>query len=158
MNRKPFALTAVAAMSLFLGACATDSGYYDTRYDDSRNNDRRAYREVRCDNCGRVERIQRFDGRGESSGGGAVIGAIVGGVAGNQIGDGSGRTAATVAGAVAGGIVGNEIEKNRNSDGFELYIRTDDGRAIIARQNDLNGIREGDRVQVRGDRAYLLRR
>lgn len=147
-----------ASLALLLGACASDGGYYDARGSDSRYDDDRGYREVRCDNCGRVERIERFRGRGDSTGAGAVIGAVVGGVAGNQVGDGSGRTAATVAGAVAGGIVGNEIEKNRNADGFELYIRTDDGRAIIARQNDLNGIREGDRVQVRGDNAYLLRR
>ncbi len=157
MNRTAPVLLA-ASLSLLLGACASDSGYYDARGDDGRYGDRGDYREVRCDNCGRVERIQQVRGRGDSSGAGAVIGAVVGGVAGNQIGDGDGRTAATVAGAVAGGIVGNEIEKNRNSDGFELYIRTDDGRAIIARQNDLNGIREGDRVEVRGDRAYLLRR
>ena len=146
-----------ASLALLLSACASDSGYYDARGDDTRYDDRREYREVRCDNCGRVERIERFRGRGNSSGAGAVIGAVVGGVAGNQIGDGDGRTAATVAGAVGGGIVGNEIEKNRNSDGYELYVRTDDGRAVVAHQNDLNGIREGDRVQVRGDKAYLLR-
>lgn len=152
MNRLPNSIAA-ASLALVLGACATDSGYYDTRYDD-----RRDYRAVRCDNCGRVERIERFVGRGESTGTGAVIGAVVGGVAGNQIGDGSGRTAATVAGAVAGGVIGNEIEKNRDRDGFEVYVRTDDGRRLITRQNSLEGIREGDRVQVRGDRAYLLRR
>lgn len=152
MNRLP-SLFAAASLSLVIGACATDSGYYDTRYDEGRE-----YRDARCDNCGSVERIERFSGRGESTGAGAVIGAVVGGVAGNQIGDGSGRTAATVAGAVAGGVIGNEIEKNRNSDGFELYVRTDDGRTLITRQGDLDGIREGDRVQVRGDRAYLLRR
>lgn len=156
MNRAPALLA--GSLSLLLAACASDTGYYDARGNDGRYSERREYREVRCDNCGRVERIQQFGGRGETSGAGAVIGAVVGGVAGNQVGDGSGRTAATVAGAVAGGIVGNEIEKNRNNDGFELYIRTDDGRAIIARQDDLNGIREGDRVQVRGERAYLLRR
>ncbi len=158
MNRLP-TLLAAASMSLVLGACATDSGYYDARYDDRRDyRQAQDYRQVRCENCGRVERIQRFVGRGDSSGAGAVIGAVVGGVAGNQIGDGSGRTAATVAGAVAGGVIGNEIEKNRDSDGFEIYVRTDDGRRLITRQNDLAGIREGDRVQVRGDRAYLLRR
>ncbi|MEO6065286.1 MAG: glycine zipper 2TM domain-containing protein [Lysobacterales bacterium] len=156
MKRTAPALLA-ASLSLLLGACASDSGYYDARGPESRYSDHRDHRETRCDNCGRVERIQRYNGRGDSSGAGAVIGAVVGGVAGNQIGDGDGRTAATVAGAVAGGVIGNEIEKNRNNDGFELYIRTDDGRAIIARQNDLNGIREGDRVQVRGDHAYLLR-
>lgn len=156
MKRTAPALLA-ASLSLLLGACASDSGYYDARGEDSRYDDRRDYQETRCDNCGRVERIERFRGRGDSTGAGAVIGAVVGGVAGNQVGDGSGRTAATVAGAVAGGVIGNEIEKNRNADGFELYVRTDDGRAVIARQNDLNGIREGDRVQVRGDRAYLLR-
>lgn len=148
-------LIAAASLSLLLGACATDYGYRDSRYDDRRGYGGSQY--VRCANCGVVERIARGYGSGESSGGGAVLGAVVGGLVGNQIGSGDGRTVATVAGAVAGGVAGNEIEKNRNSDAFELYIRTDDGRAIIARQRDLNGIREGDRVEVRSGRAYRLR-
>src|SRR5688500_9508060 len=103
---------AAVAGTLMLSACATD-GYYarddyyypdanrvDGRYVDRYDSVRYDDRYARCFDCGRVERIERVDGDGRTSGAGAVAGAVVGGLVGNQIGSGSGRTAATVGGAV----------------------------------------------------------
>lgn len=146
----------LAATSL-LGACATDSGYYDSRYDGYDRYDR-SYRGyvARCDRCGVVTRIDHYRGSGRSSGGGAVAGAVVGGVLGSNVGSGDGRRAATVAGAVLGGIAGNEMERNSNRrGGYELQVRLDNGRRIRVQQRDLAGIREGDRVVVDGSRVRL---
>jgi outer membrane lipoprotein SlyB len=137
-----------------LSGCATDSGYSNDRYSSAYDRDNRY---VRCDRCGEVTRIERFEGERRSSGGGAVVGAVVGGVLGSNVGSGDGRRAATVAGAVVGGIAGNEIERNRNGrDVFELTVRMDDGRRVRIEQRDLSGIREGDRVIVDGGRARLM--
>ena len=161
---------AAVAGTLMLSACATDGYYaredayyperdarYVDRYDDRRYDDRRYDdRYARCFDCGRVERIERTDGDGRTSGAGAVAGAVVGGLVGNQIGSGSGRTAATVGGAVLGGIAGNEIEENANEGRYDIYIRMNDGRRVVVSQRDLNGVREGSPVRVEGGRARLI--
>ena len=157
MNTTPRFLM-VSIFALTLTACAssgpryTDSGYNNSRgYSNVNRNDY-----ARCYDCGTVERIERTYGERTSSGGGAILGGIVGGVLGNQVGSGSGRKAATVAGAIAGGVAGNNIEKNNNSaQMYELFLRMDDGRRIVLSQRDLRGIREGSRIQVRGNSARL---
>lgn len=154
---KRISLLVGGIVPLLFAACATDYGRSESGYYDRGDYNRGSYADTQCRNCGVVERIERGYGDRRTSGGGAVAGAVIGGLVGNQIGSGDGRKVATVAGAVAGGIAGNNIERNRNSDGFAIYVRTDDGRAIIARQQDLNGVREGDRVVVRGSRVYLMR-
>jgi outer membrane lipoprotein SlyB len=139
----------VCALAMGLGACATSPGYYERG---SYGGNDYAY----CQSCGVVERIEQYYGERRSSGGGAVAGAIIGGVLGNQIGSGSGRAAATAAGAIAGGVAGNQIEKNtRGSVRYDLFVRMDDGRRIVLSQRDLRGIREGSRIQVRGNSARL---
>lgn len=131
------------------GYATRDSGYARSGYG--------GYRSVSCYDCGRVTHIERVYGRGETSGGGAVLGAVVGGVLGNQIGSGSGRRAATAAGAIAGGLAGNEMERRRRSEAhYEVHVRTDDDRRMVVVQRRLDGIRVGDRVRVVGDRAELL--
>jgi outer membrane lipoprotein SlyB len=141
---------AVVAMSLILAACASPGGYSSRGYGGSDGY-------ARCYDCGTVERVERVYGEGRASGGGAVLGGIVGGVLGSQVGSGSGRDAATVAGAIAGGVAGHNVEQNRNAASqYELFVRMDDGRRIVVRQRDLDGIREGAYVRVNGNRARLL--
>lgn len=134
------------AISVLLTACA--SGGYGYRDD---------YRYSRCQDCGVVERIEvaRY-GDGRTSGGGAVAGAIIGGIVGSQIGSGSGRDAATVAGAIAGGVAGNKIESDQKArDVYAIFVRMDDGRRRVYEQRDLQGLREGDRVEIRQGRVRL---
>lgn len=133
----------ILALAL-LAACATPPRHYDDGYRNA------------CRNCGTIDRIERVYGERATTGGGAVLGAIIGGALGNQVGKGDGRKAATVAGAVAGGVVGNKIEQDqRNAPRFEIFVRMDDGRRLVVEQATLDGLREGDYVQIVGNRARL---
>ena len=130
---------------LTLAACATPPRYYNDGYRSA------------CNNCGTIERIERVYGERETTGGGAVLGAIIGGALGNQVGKGDGRKAATVAGAVIGGVIGNEAEKDQRSrPRFEIFVQMDDGRRLVVEQPTLDGLREGDCVQIVGNRARLF--
>ena len=143
--RSRLLMLCVAAVSL--GACATGPGYYpEDRYDDGYSS--------ACRNCGTVEKIERVYGERPTSGGGAVLGALIGGALGNQVGKGDGRKAATIAGAVAGGIIGNNAEKNeRSAPRFEIFVQMDDGRRLVVEQPSLDGLRDGDRVELINGRA-----
>ncbi|MEO7199145.1 MAG: glycine zipper 2TM domain-containing protein [Dokdonella sp.] len=143
--------------TLSLAACATGPGYYGGDY--RSQSDRNYYNQRGCNTCGEVTSVQRTYLREGTSGGGAVLGAIVGGVLGNTVGRGDGRQAATVAGAVAGGFAGNAIERNQGQGGHEGYlieIRLDDGRYAQVTQERTNGLRRGDRVVIRNNRAQPL--
>ncbi len=130
---------------LTLAACATPPRYYNDGYRSA------------CNNCGTIQRIERVYGERETTGGGAVLGAIIGGALGNQVGKGDGRKAATVAGAVIGGAIGNEAEKEQRSrPRFEIFVQMDDGRRLVVEQPTLDGLREGDYVQIVGNRARLF--
>lgn len=130
---------------LALAACATPPRYYNDGYRSA------------CNNCGTIQRIERVYGERETTGGGAVLGAIIGGALGNQVGKGDGRKAATVAGAVIGGAIGNEAEKDQRSrPRFEIFVQMDDGRRLVVEQPTLDGLREGDYVQIVGNRARLF--
>lgn len=149
-----------------LAGCASGSGYsahdghagraYDDRYEDGYDE-----RDARCDDCGRVERIERHRGDGHASGAGALTGAltgaVVGGALGNQVGSGSGRTAATVAGAVLGGVAGNAIEEDARAGArYDVFVRLQDGRRLIVTQRELAGVREGSYVRIVGGRVRLM--
>lgn len=111
----------------------------------------------RCANCGVVEGIERVYADRQTTGAGAVVGGIIGGVLGNQVGSGSGRRAATAAGAIAGGVAGNAIERDvRSAPRYEIYVRMDDGRRLVVTQSELQGIRQGAAVQIRGNQIVLL--
>jgi outer membrane lipoprotein SlyB len=144
----------IAAVSLALvaGGCASDPYYGDPRYvEPSRAvySAPAAYSEE-----GRVVAIDTVRDN-HTSGAGAVVGGIVGGVIGHQIGSGRGNTAATIAGAGAGALAGNEIEKRHDDGGaYRVVVRTRDGREATFMQNDLNGLRVGDRVRIDGGRLY----
>lgn len=130
---------------LTLAACATPPRYYNDGYRSA------------CNNCGTIERIERVYGERETTGGGAVLGAIIGGALGNQVGKGDGRKAATVAGAVIGGAIGNAAEKDQRSrPRYEIFVQLDDGRRLVVEQPTLDGLREGDYVQIVGNRVRLF--
>lgn len=157
-----FAILFSSLLALGLSACATSSPYSDRGYarhgDSSYQNDDRGYAQ-RCNNCGFVERIER-NGRGRTSGGGAVAGAIIGGAVGNQVGSGDGRKAATVAGAIIGGIAGNKVERDRSRryDSYDILVDMDKGGSRWITQRELRGVREGSRVEVVRGHVYLRRR
>ena len=130
------------------------------RYYDDRDGRYEYARYERCNSCGEVIDINRFyDERRKSSSsgtGGAVVGAIVGGLLGNQVGGGTGKKVATVAGAVAGGVAGKRIAENRSGgsgDWYEVIVRMDTGRRVVLQQDELDGVRIGDRVAVSGGKA-----
>lgn len=103
---------------------------------------------------GTVAQIETLQGRGRTSGAGAILGAVVGGVLGNQVGGGSGRAAATVLGAVGGGVAGNAIEGRGNNtgpvEGYRLIINMDQGGQRVYEVASPGDLRNGDRVRVNG--------
>ena len=153
---KPQYLGAALAAAL-VAACASDDRVGYAQQPAYYNSAPRAYY---GDNAyadyARVVAIDVERASGGSSGAGAVIGGIAGGVLGHQLGSGRGNDAATVAGAIGGAVVGNEVEKRRASgERYRVTVRFRDGREATYVQNDLNGIRVGDRVRVEGDHLAL---
>lgn len=141
-----------AALACTLAACATNGGY---AYGPPVGNPRQ---DVRCYDCGTVDRIVTVYGDSSTRGGGALLGGIVGGVLGNQVGKGDGRTAATVAGAVGGAVLGNQIEKNaKSAPTYDVYIHMDNGDKIVINQRDASRIGVGSYVRVSNNRVLPLR-
>ena len=149
---RPFA--ALVAAGAILGGCASSTpDYY--------GND--GYRDGYRDNAsvsagyGTIESIQVTNAEARTSGAGAVVGGLVGALAGNQVGSGSGRTAATVAGGVAGAAIGNNVERNRNVDGQQMYavnVRLDNGEYRTVVQDSVYDLRVGNRVRVVDGHVY----
>ena len=144
----------VSTLCIGLAACATGGnrgyGYGQPPSGSSQN--------VRCYDCGQVERIETVYGNSSAGGGGAILGGIVGGVLGNQIGKGDGRKAATVVGAVGGAVAGHQIEKNvKSAPTYDVFLRMDDGRRIVINQRDLANVAPGDYVRVTNNRIVPLR-
>ena len=149
-------IAAIAAIPVALAAagCASDPYNGSPRYGES---SRTVYPAASyASDEGRVVAIDSVREGGHTSGGGAVVGGIVGGVLGHQVGSGRGNTAATIVGAGAGALAGNEIERRRNSDegAYRITVQLRDGRETTFVQDDLNGLRVGDRVRVDGGRLY----
>ena len=141
---KKLIIASMIASSLLLGACATSNTSEPVYVSDARGVQ-----------YGYVEEVAYIDGKGTSSGGGAVVGAIVGGVIGHQIGSGRGNTAATVAGAAGGALVGNEVEKNRNAgERVEVRVRLDGGARVTYTQESPRDFHSGDRVRVEDGRVF----
>ena len=150
MTLRTTAATALLA-SLALAGCATTSpGYGNSGYNSG-------YSNASCYNCGTVQSIENVGRTPNATG--AVLGGIVGAVAGREIAkdhtDSKGRqNSATIAGAAAGAVVGKAIQ-NHAGTGFNIVVRTDDGRILTAMQDDLGAIRVGSYVEVRNGHAYL---
>lgn len=146
-------ITAATALlaSLALAGCATTSpGYSGDSYGGS-------YGSTRCYDCGTVQSIENVGRTPNATG--AVLGGIVGAAATreaveNHTDSSAKANRAAVAGAVAGALVGNAIQ-NRTGTGYNIVVRTDDGRILTAMQDDLGAIRVGSYVEVRNGRAYL---
>ena len=106
---------------------------------------------------GTIQNIESVStGASQTTGAGAVGGAIVGGILGHQVGKGTGKTLATVAGAAAGAYGGNEVEKNYagRSQAYRITVRTRDGRLLSYVQDDVQGLRIGDRVRVSQNQVF----
>ena len=146
-------ITAASALlaSLALAGCATTSpGYGNGGYNSG-------YSNASCYDCGTVQSIENVGRTFNATG--AVLGGLVGAAATREIAkDHTNSSAqanrAAVAGAVAGAVVGNAIQ-NRAGTGYNIVVRTSDGRILTAMQDELGAIRVGSYVEVRNGRAYL---
>ncbi|MFY9329817.1 MAG: glycine zipper 2TM domain-containing protein [Georgfuchsia sp.] len=102
-----------------------------------------------CNNCGRIESVQRIVQEGDGSGVGAVAGGALGGVLGNNVGRGNGRTLATIAGVVGGAMLGNQVEKSRKQTvTYQTTVRFNDGTSRVFNSTYEQGFREGERVRL----------
>lgn len=90
---------------------------------------------------------------GSGIGVGTVVGGVVGGVLGSQVGGGSGQDIATVVGVVGGAVAGHEIDKRRQQSTYKLRVRLDNGTHETVTQQDVGGMRVGDRVRVENHRV-----
>ena len=111
--------------------------------------------QARCDNCGRVKRLEPYTTSGNKTGG-AVAGAIIGGALGNQVGKGDGRKVATVAGAVGGAYAGKKVAENSERTRWKVTVRMDDGDVIVLDQGSAKNLHIGDYVKVRDGKAIRL--
>ncbi|PWK92933.1 glycine zipper 2TM domain-containing protein [Fulvimonas soli] len=148
-----WALASMLVASLALAGCETSGPRYGTTYSSSGY----GYNGGRCSTCGVVQSVQQVYVQGGNNGTlGAVIGAVAGGVLGNTVGKGDGRKAATVGGAVVGGVVGNQVGKNSGGGdvAWRVEVRLDNGQYATVTQREDPGVRNGDYVEVRGDRVY----
>jgi outer membrane lipoprotein SlyB len=147
-------ITAATALlaSLALAGCATTSPGYS-----SGNSYGSSYGSTSCYDCGTVQEIQNVGRTPNATG--AVLGGLVGAAATREIAkDHTNSSAqanrAAVAGAVAGAVVGNAIQ-NHAGTGYNIVVRTNDGRILTAMQDDLGAIRVGSYVEVKNGKAYL---
>ncbi len=155
MNFRTLTLTALAASSLALSACANAPGYgpgYGSAPPPVSGT---------CYDCGTVTRIDMVGGTSTApSATGAVIGGVVGAVAGRELAkentdSQSSRNIATVAGAAAGAAVGNAIQNRTAGGSYNVYVRMNDGRETVVTQSDISGIRQGSYVRVYNGRAWV---
>jgi uncharacterized protein YcfJ len=108
-----------------------------------------------CTNCGRITKIHSYETSNNGTAG-AVIGAVAGGVIGNQIGGGSGKTVATIAGTAGGAYAGKKIADNTTRTRSKVSVKMDDGHYETCDQGSAKNLHVGDRVQVKGGKAYRL--
>lgn len=148
-------LTALLATA---GCASTSPGYYGGNNGNNGYNGSNAP-SASCFDCGTVTRIDTGVGSRAPNATGAVVGGLIGAAAAREVAKdrttSEGRTnTATVAGAVAGAAVGNAIQ-NRVGTGYNIYVRMQDGREMVAMQDDLGYIRVGSNVRVNNGRAYI---
>lgn len=152
-------MSLTAAASLALAGCATTSpGYSNSGYGSAPPPTSSS---TSCYDCGTVTRIEATGGGSNvPNATGAVLGGIVGAVAGRKIADNQtdseGRkNTATAAGAVAGAVAGNAIQNRvQANNGYNVYVRMNDGRSTVVTQADVGGLREGSYVRVYNGRAW----
>jgi outer membrane lipoprotein SlyB len=150
-------LAALLAAGAVLGGCASNSDPYYANNDGYHNGYSNGYNNTASAGYGTIESIQVTNGEARTSGAGAIVGGLVGALAGNQVGSGGGRTAATVAGGVAGAAIGNNVERNRDSEGQQMYsinVRLDNGEYRTVTQDSVYDLRIGNRVRIVDGRVY----
>jgi len=148
-TNRTFVVAVLAAGALLTGCASNSSQPYGGGYNSGQSAASAGY--------GTIESIQVAQGENRTSGAGAILGGVVGAIAGSQIGSGGGRTAATVAGGVAGAALGNNVEKNRDTAGPELYqvnVRMDNGEYRAVTQDSVYDLRVGNRVRIVDGRVY----
>lgn len=102
-----------------------------------------------CNDCGRIESVQRIVHEGEGSGAGAVAGGVLGGALGNGVGQGNGRVLTTIAGVIGGAMLGNHVEKSqKQSVSYQTTVRFDDGSTRVFNNPNEQGFRDGERVRL----------
>jgi uncharacterized protein YcfJ len=102
-----------------------------------------------CDDCGRVETVQRIEHEGEGSGVGAVAGGVLGGALGNGVGQGNGRKVATIAGLIGGALLGNKVEKTQKKTySYQTTVRLEDGTTRVFNSGNEPSWQDGQRVRV----------
>ncbi len=126
----------IVAVGLTLAACASAP---PQRNQQSPGNDYPTP-QVRCPDCGRVERIEVSQVSGASNGKSAVLGGIVGGVASGS--------SATGYGPVQRAVTPN----------YRISVRMDDGRRLVFIQGAISpNLHEGSTVRIENGRVVLLR-
>ena len=153
MNMRLIAAGALASMLATAGCASTSGGYGyggGAPYGQAPSG---------CYDCGTVTRIEQGAGSRTPNATGAVVGGLIGAAVAREVAkdrtDSKGRrNTATVGGAAAGAAIGNAVQ-NRAGTGYNIYVRTGDGRDLVVSQDDLGNIREGSYVEVRNGRAYL---
>ncbi len=129
-GKRALSITAVACL-MMLGGCKVPAA------------------EVTCDQCGEIQRIDKFVVNGDASPVGILAGAVIGGVIGNQIGGGRGKDVATAAGAVGGAAAGAELERRQNrAIQYEVLVALENGAQRTLTLLDVSGFGVGDRVQL----------
>jgi outer membrane lipoprotein SlyB len=104
---------------------------------------------VICDDCGRIQSVQRIEHEGEGSGVGAVAGGVIGGALGNGIGQKNGRVLATVAGAIGGAMLGNHVEKTQKKViSYQTTVHFEDGTSRVFNSGNEPSWQDGQRVRV----------
>jgi len=102
-----------------------------------------------CANCGVIEGIRRFVHDGQGTGLGAIAGGVIGGALGSNLGKGNGRTLASIAAAIGGGMIGNQIEKSqRQTVGYQVSLRMENGTTRLIEMNVVPSWRIGDAVRL----------
>jgi outer membrane lipoprotein SlyB len=132
----------LAAISLTLGGCATDSSSGGS-YSGGQARQEMAVR------MGVVESVRNVTIEGNKGLVGTATGAVIGGYAGREVGQGRGSDLGTVLGAIAGGIAGQAVEqKVTQKAGLEITVRLDNGELIAVTQEADEQFRPGDKVRV----------
>lgn len=134
-------LLAIAALSLFLGACASSNSGNVYSRDEARR--------VQTVKMGVVESVRQVKLEGTKSQVGTIAGGVVGGVAGSTIGHGKGSAIGAVIGAVAGGLAGSAIEEGvTRKDALEITVKLENGTLVAVVQEADDQFAPGDRVRL----------
>ncbi|MDR3425855.1 glycine zipper 2TM domain-containing protein [Silvimonas sp.] len=143
MKLRSTLVIALAATSLALVGCASDSANTYTRSQAMRTSTAQA---------GIVESVRNVRIQNDTNAIGTIAGGVIGGAAGSQIGGGNGAIVAGVLGAIAGGVAGNQIEKNSSTQAaLEITVRLDNGQRLVITQAADMSFSAGQRVDVISD-------